>query len=93
MKRKLLYANQGRSGRVIYQDSISTLDFYFEFGGNDCVAIITVPSQKDWKQETGRKTEERNDILEFIAAQATKDQAPGGFYRIEEDAITICFRK
>lgn len=49
---KLEYLTNGRDGYVIYKDNISILQFYYEFGGGDCVAIISVPSVKKWEEET-----------------------------------------
>ena len=51
---KLEYSNQGREGYVIYKDDISTLKFYFEFGGGDCVAMISIPTEEKWEGQTKR---------------------------------------
>lgn len=93
MKRKISYINQGRYGRVIYSDKVSNLDFYFEFGGGNCVAMINIPAPADWEKETGRNISERDEINRFIAEQAIHDQVPGGYYKIHEDYIGLYSRK
>lgn len=89
MRRKLLYTNQGRSGYVVYQDDKPDIHFYFEFGGGDCVAIINIPTDEEWMQITGRKHEEREEIIHFIAEQATREQTFQGHYLIKNDCIEI----
>lgn len=90
--RKLEYKSNGRSGRVIYKDGQGDLEFYYEFGGGDCVAIIFIPSVNDWTVQTKRNLSERQAILTFIAEQTIKDQSPDSYYEISESYIDI-FKK
>ena len=85
----LQYFNEGRGGYVVYKDKQSELKFYFEFGGSNCVAIIFVPAIDKWAGETSRSIEDRQQILTFVAVQAIKDQAPGGFYKLSGNCIEI----
>ena len=89
MSRKLTYAQDGRSGYVIYQDSLSDIRFYFEFGGNNCVAIIDIPNKQEWLAATGRAEEERDEIIQYVAAKATHDQTHNGYFRITDNSILI----
>ena len=93
MKQKLEYINKGKGGYVIYKDKQSTLQFYFEYGGGNCVAIIFVPTTSEWPETTKRPIEDRIMILTFVAEQAVKDQVPTGFYKISEDFIDLFSRK
>ena len=86
---KLEYSEQGRDGYVIYKDEISTLKFYYEFGGGNCVVIISVPSASKWESQTKRSLSERETILKFVGEQATKDQVKNGYYQLKEGWIEI----
>lgn len=88
-KRKLLYVSQGRGGYVVYKDDISEINFYYEFGGGDCVAIIFIPVPAKWMQETKRPLSEREDIISFVASQATRDQVSHGYSKITDLYIEI----
>ena len=87
--RRVLYSNQGREGYVTYQDHISSFTMYFEFGGGNCVAIISVPTEKDWGKLTGRRIEERTEILNFIAKQTLNDQVRNGYFNITDNSIEL----
>lgn len=89
MKPKLEYINQGRSGYVVYQDGQGEIKLYFEFGGENCVAIISVPTTEEWTIKTKRPTTVRQTILTFVAEQAIKDQSPNSYYNITETGVEI----
>ncbi|HSF90088.1 MAG TPA: hypothetical protein VLA46_11760 [Saprospiraceae bacterium] len=83
------YENEGRSGYVIFYRNDLTARFYYEFGGGDTVAIITIPSPERWEAETRIPLPERQVILEFIAKRVIRDQAAGCIYFIGENEILI----
>jgi hypothetical protein len=86
-KRRVLYAERGRDGYVIYKDAQGEISMYFEFGGGDCVAFIQVPTAAAWAKVTKRSVQEREDILRFVAEQAIRDRAPGCDYRLSANYI------
>ena len=83
------YQNEGRSGYVIFYRNDLTVRFYYEFGGGDAVAIITVPSPDRWEAETKILLTDRMPVLEFIANRVIRDQAPNCKYFIGETDIII----
>lgn len=85
----LHYADEGRSGRVIYSDHLGDIAFYYEFGGGDCVAIISVPGEAEWTKTTKRPLTERETILRFVAENATRDQTAHGRWQLLENWIEI----
>ena len=89
MNPKLTYINQGRVGRVVYSDPISSIRFDFEFGGGNCVAIIFVPSIDSWVTETQRPLSDRDEILLFVARQSLQDQVSNGSYKIMDNCIEL----
>lgn len=88
-KPQLLYVNTGRDGYVIYRDIRSEIKMYYEFGGGNCIAIISIPSTADWEKETNRSLSDRTAIITFVAERATKEQVSNGYYKITEDCIEI----
>lgn len=88
-RRRLEYINNGRSGRVIYKDGLGELEFYYEFGGGNCVAIIFIPSVNEWTAQTKRNINERHEILTFIAEQIIKDKSPDSYSEISGSYIEI----
>ena len=89
MPQKLSYTTLGRGGYVFYKDDVSEIKLGFEFGGGNCVAIIFIPSPQQWAAATGRTLQERGNIIQFIAAQALKDQVAGGYYKILDNFIEL----
>lgn len=89
MHPRLQYSSEGRGGSVIYQDAVSTIRFYYEFGGGNCVAIIFIPGVATWVNETGRSLEERDAILQFVADRCLKDQVSSGYVTISDQFIEL----
>lgn len=83
------YANEGRTGYVIFYRNDLTVRFFFEFGGGDTVAIITIPTPDRWEAETKIPLSDRQTVLEFIAKRVIRDQASGCRYFIGESDILI----
>jgi len=93
MSAKISYKNKGRSGSVIYQSENVELEFYYELGGGDCVAIISIPLEKDWEKKTQTSKKLRHSILDLMARQVLKDKVPDGTYQITSDAIEFYRKK
>lgn len=83
------YQNEGRTGYVIFYRNDLTARFYFEFGGGDTVAIITIPPPDRWEVETKMPLSDRQMVLEFISKRVIRDQASGCKYFIGESDILI----
>ena len=89
MEQKLEYINQGRIGYVVYKDRQGDIRLPFEFGGGNCVAIISVPTVAEWTSKTNRPVANRQAILQFVAEQSIKDQAPNSYYELNDNCIEI----
>lgn len=86
---RLEYAQYGRGGTVTYTKGKTRLTFDWEFGGGDAVSLIFVPREEHWVAQTGLPLTERPAVLEFVAQQAVRDQAPNCKYRIRADVIEV----
>jgi hypothetical protein len=58
-------------------------------GSGNCNAIIYIPTINSWRDKTGTTIGERQEIIEFIAKQAAKDQAPNATYELYDDCISL----
>ena len=85
----LHYAQNGRGGTLTYEREQVRINFDWEFGGGDCVAIIFVPTEAQWEKATGLSLAERLPVLEFVARQVIRDQAPHCRYEISDPWIEI----
>ena len=93
MMPKLEYINEGPGGYVVYKDEQGDIKLFFAYGGGNCVAIIYVPTIEEWPRKTNRSIEERQTILEFVAEQSIKDQAPDCYYKLSDTCIEILEKK
>lgn len=83
------YEQDGRSGYVVFLRNDLTARFYFEFAGGDMLAVISIPAEDQWEQQTGIPLADRKTVLEFVAGRVVRDQAPKGKYFIGEKDILI----
>jgi hypothetical protein len=83
------YTSKGRSGTVIFYRNDLTLNFPFEFGGGETLAVIEVPTPEAWEKETRLPLVERQHILEFVAKRIIRDQASKCKYLIGPGEILI----
>ena len=86
----LEYLNQGRGGSVLFRNDKTRFSMWWEFGGGDAVAIVSIPSEESWEDHTRLPLSERKTILTFIGEQIVMDQLSGkGSFIIGQDAITF----
>lgn len=68
---------QGRSGRIRYSEGIlHSHEFYWEFGGGDAVALISVPTPEEWPAAVPWAATRRSEILERVGAEVCRQRCP-----------------
>ena len=85
-------SKDGRGGHVTYVDGALRASFYFEFGGGDCIAWISVPAVDDWTRDTGLPADRRDEVLRFVAERVHRDHAGSARYTIDPDSISFWSR-
>lgn len=86
----LEYKNEGRGGSVLFRNDKTRFAMWWEFGGGDAVAIVSIPSEENWEVHTLLPLSERNATLTYIGEKVVKDQLSGkGTYIIGQNAITF----
>lgn len=84
------YEGMGRGGNVIFSNDKTRFSLWWEFAASPAVAIMEIPSEKDWENRTGLKLADRDRVLAFIGAVVLRDQlSSGGKYIIGEQVMTF----
>lgn len=87
---RLHYASMGRGGYVRFENNLTSFDMWWEFGGGNALALIDIPSEKEWEAKTKIPLAQRGETLRFIAEQVIQDQASGrGTYTWDDHTLTI----
>lgn len=67
----------GRDGHVAYSEGLlHSINGYWEFGGNDVVAIVSMGSLEEWRRHQPWALERRASILRFVAQEVVRQRAP-----------------
>lgn len=82
MKRSVSIQSRGRSGKVTYHEDANWLECYWEFGGN-VVAIVQCGDEAVWREKHAWAVTRRPEILQFIAEEVVRQNAPDCSAEIE----------
>ncbi|MCB0631016.1 MAG: hypothetical protein R2824_15010 [Saprospiraceae bacterium] len=90
-KAKVSFSTEGRGGNVFYRGEEGSFSMYWEFGGGNVIAIIDVPSAKQWEVRTQIPLDKRMDILNYIGKRTVAVQTTDGkgSYVIRDNCIEI----
>ena len=89
---KINIIQKGPSGTVQYIEGWlkkNTCDFYFEFGGGDTVAIVTIPAEDKWDAAFPWAAGRRKEILTFVANEVRRTQAKSSTIVREEKSFRL----
>lgn len=89
MKQSLIIGQDGRGGTIYYDNSYGSISFYWEFGGGDCIAIIFLPTDAEWRSAFGAAAEQKDQFLEYIGAEIIRQKAPGCQARVNGPWLEI----
>ncbi len=84
---------KGRYGAIEYVEDGQTCQFYWEFGGGDALAIITVPTPGAWDTEVPWAKGRREEILDRVAAETVRQRAPSAFIQREDQFINLLLKE
>ncbi len=83
----------GRAGSVEYVEDGQMCRFYWEFGWGDVLASISVPAPEAWDTEVSWAKGRREEILDRVAAETVRQQAPSAFIQKEDHFINLLLTK
>ena len=83
----------GRDGHVAYSEGLlHSINGYWEFGGNDVVAIVSMGSLEEWQRHQAWAVERRASILRFVAQEVIRQRAPTCTPDIDEEMGVILLK-
>ncbi|MCB0518870.1 MAG: hypothetical protein H6577_21105 [Lewinellaceae bacterium] len=88
---KVWFSQGGRGGDFSYESGEGGFTSWWEFGGGDTLAILSVPVQEHWEAQTGIPLAKRAEVLEFIGRETVRQQTTGGrgTFEVQEGIILI----
>ena len=92
MSPRVSVVQHGRDGHVTYHEGANAITGYFEFGGGDVVAIVSMGSDAGWRAHHGWAIDRRGEVLRFVAAELIRHKAPDCQATIDDASGDIVFR-
>lgn len=92
-ERRVNVTEQGRCGRVRYEEAAGALEGYWELGGGDAIAVVSMGSEDAWRRQHAWAVARRADILHFVATEVVRQRAPGCRAAIDEASGDIVVRR
>jgi hypothetical protein len=85
------FIREGKTGFVSYLDKEVEISFKLnvEYGVEECVAMIQVPSERDWEHLTQLTFKEKQQTLEIIGEEALKQLKFAKVYLIRNKSLDI----
>lgn len=93
MKGSVTIVENGRTGSVQYSQGPRSISGYWEFGGGDVVAIVSMGSREEWQRAHVWAVDQRMDILRFVAGEVVRQRAPSCTAEIDEERGDILLRQ
>ena len=77
-------------GTIVFENDETSFEMWCDFRiGPTYVAVIDIPTEQSWPSRTHLPLEQRNDIVQFIAAQVLVREFEASHYEIGDAVITI----
>jgi hypothetical protein len=83
----------GQHGYVFYHEGGHELPFYWEYGGGDVIVIVRFDGPDTFALRHPWAAERKRAILERVAREIVRQQAPGCRSEIDEQSLCIYFRE
>ena len=93
MMRSVTIVENGRTGTVRYTEGLHTIDGYWEFGGADVVAIVSMGTREEWQRAHAWAVGQRAGILRFVADEVVRQRAPSCTAEIDEQRGEVLLRQ
>ena len=83
----------GRDGYVFYYEGSQELPFYWEYGGGNVVVIARFDEPDKFAVRYPWAAGRRREILERLAQELIRQQAPSCTAEIDEHGLCICIKE
>lgn len=78
---------RGRSGDVHVEVRGRTLRFHWEYGGGNCIAMVSVPVPAEWSALDPHREFERHSFLAALAREIARHECPYATIEIASEAV------
>jgi hypothetical protein len=92
MAGKIKIISEGRSGKIRYSEGwlkANVCEFYWEFGGGGTIVTVRVPAEEKWDVTYPWAKGRRKEIVEFVAEEVRRMQAPSSKIVWEKDGFSL----
>lgn len=86
---KAALEERGRSGIIHYHEGPAEVQFYWELGGGDTIAIITGPPKAHWDENYPWARGRRPEVYARVAKEIARQRAGGRRLEIRPDTDSI----
>ena len=83
----------GQHGYVFYHEGAHELPLYWEYGGGEVIVIVGFAEPDKFALRHPWAVERRREILERVAEELVRQQAPGCRFEIDEPSLCIYVRE
>jgi len=83
----------GQHGYVFYHEGARELPLYWEYGGGDVIVIVRFDEPDKFALRHPWAVERKREILERVAQELIRQQAPGCRSEIDEQSLCIYVRE
>lgn len=66
---RLRYENKGPGGTIYFENGQTSFSMWWEYAGDDAVAIVAIPTEQQWQQYTYLHPDERTSVLNFMESK------------------------
>lgn len=77
MASTVIIREEGRSGAVTYREDGRSISGWWEFGGGDAIAIVSMGSAAQWEAAHPWASLRRGEILRIVADEVIRQKASG----------------
>lgn len=88
---KVWFSTEGRGGDFSYESGEGRFSSWWEFGGGDTLAILSIPKEEFWEAQTGIPLSKRAAVLDFIGRETVLQQTTSGrgTFEVQDGFILI----
>src|SRR5579864_5652172 len=83
----------GQQGYVFYHEVEHELPFYWEYGGGDFVVVVRFDEPDKFALRHPWAVQRKREILERVARELVRQQAPGCRAEIDEHSLSIYIKE
>lgn len=89
LNRRFEITQDGRGGNIVARLASGSHAFWWEFGGGNCIAFVSVPTAEQWSHIPALAPHARDAFLQAMAEEVGRRQCPDATIIIGADSIVF----